>query len=164
MVRWHYRLDGYELEQALGVSDGQGSLVCCSPWGHKESNTTEWLNWTELKEHKSALRLKRCRQSYWNSALVTYSCTHYGGPKGSCLSKSSLFWGGSKGAPQDARVEVTPGKLPGGWLMFPLSLFFLLMFIPAPFRNAKIWKQRYPWVGEWIINLWQIQTRKFIQH
>ena len=33
MVGWHHRLDGYEFEQALGVGDGQGSLVCCSPWG-----------------------------------------------------------------------------------------------------------------------------------
>ena len=47
MVGWHCRLDEHEFEQALGVSDGQGSLVCCSPWGHKEWNTTEWLNWTE---------------------------------------------------------------------------------------------------------------------
>ena len=42
---WHHRLDGHEFEQALGVGDGQGSLVCCSPQGHKESDTTEWLNW-----------------------------------------------------------------------------------------------------------------------
>ena len=48
MVRWHHRLDGREFEQALGVGEGQGSLACCSPWGHKESDTTEWLNWTEL--------------------------------------------------------------------------------------------------------------------
>jgi len=41
------RLDGLEFEQAPGVGDGQGSLVCYSPWGHKESDTTEWLNWTE---------------------------------------------------------------------------------------------------------------------
>ena len=47
MIGWHHQLDGYELEQALGVSDGQGSLVCCSPWGHKELDTTEWLNWVE---------------------------------------------------------------------------------------------------------------------
>ena len=40
--------DGHEFEQALGVCDGQGSLVCCSPWGHKESATTERLNSTEL--------------------------------------------------------------------------------------------------------------------
>ena len=48
MVGWHYRLDGHEFEQALGVGDGQGSLACCSPWGHKESDMTEQLNWTKL--------------------------------------------------------------------------------------------------------------------
>ena len=41
MVRWHHQLDGHELEQALGVCDGQGSLVCWSLWGLKESDTTE---------------------------------------------------------------------------------------------------------------------------
>ena len=48
MVGWHHWLDGHEFEQALGVGNGQGSLVCYSPWGHKESDETEWLNWTEL--------------------------------------------------------------------------------------------------------------------
>ena len=43
MVGWHHRLDGQEFEQALGVGDGQGSLVCCSPWGHEESDMTERL-------------------------------------------------------------------------------------------------------------------------
>ena len=45
MVGWHHQLDGQEFEQALGVGDGQGSLACCSLWGCKESNITEWLNW-----------------------------------------------------------------------------------------------------------------------
>ena len=45
MAGWHHRLDGYESEQALGAGDGQGSLAYCSPWGRKESDTTEWLNW-----------------------------------------------------------------------------------------------------------------------
>ena len=40
MVGWHHQLNGHELEQALGVGDGQGRLVCCSPWGCKESNST----------------------------------------------------------------------------------------------------------------------------
>ena len=44
MVGWHHRLDGYEFEQAPGVDDGQGILVCCSTRGHKESNMTERLN------------------------------------------------------------------------------------------------------------------------
>ena len=49
MVGWHHWLDGYEFEQAPGVGDGQGSLVCCTPWGSKVLDTTEWLNWTEGK-------------------------------------------------------------------------------------------------------------------
>ena len=48
MLGWHHWLDEHEFEQAPGVGDGQGSLVCCSPWGHKESDTTEQLNWTEV--------------------------------------------------------------------------------------------------------------------
>ena len=48
MVGWHHRLNGHEFEQASGVGDGQGGLVCCSPWGWKELEMTEWLNWTEL--------------------------------------------------------------------------------------------------------------------
>ena len=44
IVRWHHRLNGREFEQAMGVGNGQGSLACCSPWGHKESDMTERLN------------------------------------------------------------------------------------------------------------------------
>ena len=44
MVGWHHWLNGHEFEQTLGVGDGQGSLVCCGPWGHKESDTTYGLN------------------------------------------------------------------------------------------------------------------------
>ena len=50
MIGWHHQLSGHEFEQAPGIDDGQGSLVCCSPWGHKESDNgwaTE-LNWTSL--------------------------------------------------------------------------------------------------------------------
>ena len=44
MVGWHHRLDGHESEQAPGFGNGQGSLVCCSPWGGKESDMTQQLN------------------------------------------------------------------------------------------------------------------------
>ena len=47
MVGCNHWLDGHEFEKDLGVGDGQGSLACCSPWGCKESDTTEWLNWTD---------------------------------------------------------------------------------------------------------------------
>ena len=44
MAGWHHRLNGHELEQALGDGEGQGSLACCSLWGRKESDTTQRLN------------------------------------------------------------------------------------------------------------------------
>ena len=49
MVGWHHWLDGRESQWTPGVGDGQGGLACCDSWGHKESDTTERLNWTELK-------------------------------------------------------------------------------------------------------------------
>ena len=48
MVGRHHQLNGHEFEQALEDSEGQGSLACCSPWGHKESDTTERLNNSEI--------------------------------------------------------------------------------------------------------------------
>jgi len=48
MVGWHYRLDGHGFGWTPGDGDGQGGLVCCGSWGHKESDTIEQLNWTEL--------------------------------------------------------------------------------------------------------------------
>ena len=48
MVGWHHRLNRHEFEHNLGAGYRQGSLVLCSPQGFKESDTTEWLNWTEL--------------------------------------------------------------------------------------------------------------------
>ena len=48
MAGWHHRLNGHGFVWPPGVGDGQGGLACCSPWGLKESDTTEWLNWTEL--------------------------------------------------------------------------------------------------------------------
>ena len=45
MVGWHHWLNGHEFEYALGVGDRQRCLACCSPWSHKELDTTEWLNW-----------------------------------------------------------------------------------------------------------------------
>ena len=49
MAGWHHWLNGCESGWTPGVGDGQGGLACCDSWGHKESDMTEWLNWTELK-------------------------------------------------------------------------------------------------------------------
>ena len=68
MVGRHHQLKGHEFEQTLGGSEGQGSLVCCSPWGHKESDTTERLNnnkfiyWTDAGSylgHPGSISLTR---------------------------------------------------------------------------------------------------------
>ena len=53
MVGWHHLLNGHEFKQSLGAGDGQGSLACCSLWSRKESETTEWPNWTDTILEKS---------------------------------------------------------------------------------------------------------------
>ena len=66
MAGWHHRLDGHEFEWTSGVGDGQGGLACCGSWGLKESDTTEWLNWTEhilcqerkISDHSSDLQVR----------------------------------------------------------------------------------------------------------
>ena len=52
MVGWHHQLNGLEFEQALGDGEGQGSMVCCSPWGCKKLDMTQWLNNSNNKYHK----------------------------------------------------------------------------------------------------------------
>ena len=59
MAGWHHRLNGHEFAWTLGVGNGQGGLTCCSSWGHRESDTTErlnWLNWTD-----PYLRVQLCK-------------------------------------------------------------------------------------------------------
>ena len=62
MVGWHHWLNGHECEQTSGVGDRQGGLVCCSPWGDKESVMSERLNWTYSFSHLTNL--------YWTSTCI----------------------------------------------------------------------------------------------
>ena len=57
MAGWHHWLDGRESQWTPGVGDGQGGLACCNSWGHKESDMTERLNWTETS---AVLRVRNC--------------------------------------------------------------------------------------------------------
>ena len=66
MVGWHHWLNGHEFKQAPGVSDGQGSWACCSPWGHEESDMTEQLYWLIL------FTLLFLTSRSWLSSLVMY--------------------------------------------------------------------------------------------
>ena len=58
VVAWHHWFNGHEFEQALGDCEGQGSLACCSPWSHKESDMTERLNNKNEKNNKNFLKRK----------------------------------------------------------------------------------------------------------
>ena len=68
MVGWHHQLNGHELEQAPGVGDGQGSLACYSPWGHKGTWLIDWteLNWRTgiMKSVPENIYLKTCSTSF----------------------------------------------------------------------------------------------------
>ena len=71
MIGWHHRLDGHEFEQSPGICDRQGSLVCCSPWGCKESDTTERLNFNCIVILPVATSLKLGAQ-LWNKVLKNF--------------------------------------------------------------------------------------------
>ena len=76
MVGWRHWLNGHEFEQGLGVGDGQGSLACCSPWGLKESDITEQLNWSVLSlPHRDAFPAHRPE-----SRCITCICVYVARP------------------------------------------------------------------------------------
>ena len=59
MAGWHHQLNAHEFEWTPGVGDGQGGLACCDSWGHKESDTTEPLNWTEQIANSMDMSLRK---------------------------------------------------------------------------------------------------------
>ena len=83
MVGWHHQLNGQEFELTLGDGERQGNLACCSLWGHKESDTTEWLNWTKLiltrsntkRDWKWAKFSKDGRRMWWRKNKVKWKWT-----------------------------------------------------------------------------------------
>ena len=77
MAGWHHWLYGHESEWTPGVGDGQGGLACCDSWGHKESDTTEWLNWTYQKVNKGKLRIfiTLLKNPFWLNWSRSKSCT-----------------------------------------------------------------------------------------
>ena len=65
MFEWHHRLNGPEFKQVLGDGEGQGSLVCCSLWGHKESDATERLNSADVVEKTLGCFGQTYLNSHW---------------------------------------------------------------------------------------------------
>ena len=86
MVGWHHRLDGHEFEQASEVGDGHGSRACYSPWGHKDLDMNEWLNWTEI--------INKSNDGMYHLCLMSPPmdlCIDFPEP-GLIQFKSSCFW------------------------------------------------------------------------
>ena len=111
MVGWHHQLDGHEFEQTLGVGDGQGGLVGCSPWGHKESNMTEWLNWTEVRRRQ----IFQGRTSYSDHLLISQFCLSIVGFPGGSAGKESACNAGDLGSIPGL------GRSPGEGKGYPLQ-------------------------------------------
>ena len=79
MVGWHHRFNGHEFGWTLGVDDGQGGLVCCSPWGRKELDMTQWLNWTGVSMLFSQRLFESVNFSWkWNWELdISFQNTYF---------------------------------------------------------------------------------------
>ena len=82
MVAWHHWLNGHGFGWTLGVGDGQGGLACCGSWGHKESDTTEWLNWTEsdfpsVQWKTNYILFLRTHVNHKNTRIVEVRCEKY---------------------------------------------------------------------------------------
>ena len=96
MARWHHQLNGHEFEWTPWFGDGQGGLVCCSPWGRKESDTTEQLNWTEwyfnsfpgdsAVKNPQAIQDKQVECLGWEDPLEKRMATH------SCILACRIPW------------------------------------------------------------------------
>ena len=103
MVGWHHRLNGHEFESTLGVGDGQGGLVCCSPRGCKELDASERLNWTDWS-HKVCSHLVRQpeeinakRKQNWTALQFGFTSTEERTTffliiLNTCLESYRLFW------------------------------------------------------------------------
>ena len=97
MVGWHHCHNGHGFGWTLGVGNGQVGLACCESWGRKESDTTEWLNWTELmvlrRDHldrRKELRLGIILADNWNIFIVWAGCEQ---GQGKCFRKLwALNW------------------------------------------------------------------------
>ena len=97
MFGWHHLLNGHEFESTLGISDGQGGLACCTPWGHKELSTIEQLNWTDwtnwdsiLKSGDITMLTKVCIVKAMAFSVVMYRCVSWTIKKAECWRTDDL--------------------------------------------------------------------------
>ena len=129
MVGGHHQLDGHELEHVLRVGNGQGDLACCSPWCHKEPETTEWVNWTELiwsiKWKWKSLRHFWLFVTAWTIQSMAFSRSEYWGGNLSLLQGIFPTKGSHPGFPHCRQIlyqlshKGNPRTLE--WVAYPFS-------------------------------------------
>ena len=165
MVGWHHRLNGHEFGWTPGVGDGQGGLACYNPWGHKQSDTTEWLNWTD--DSKRYIHLYVHSSNIYNSQDMCYVCKSLQScptlcnpmdcsPPGSCVHE--ILWQEY----QSGLPFPPPGDLPNPGIK-PASFTFPALasrFFTSNARwEARTWGQpKYLSTDEWIDKMWYMYT------
>ena len=90
MVRWHHQLNGDEFESTPGVGDGQGGLACCGPWGHKNSDMAELLNWSQPNRASQDKRGDEQPNWPWHS-VAKYYCPSHTNPQALLVNKTPCF-------------------------------------------------------------------------
>ena len=144
MVGWHHWHNGHESEQAPGDDERQGSLVCCSPWGSKESDTTEWLN-----KKEPAYYCRCCGWSVYPQLTRLTNHERHGKPRmcGSHLTLSPGIWYELMAAAAAAKslqscptlCDPTDGSPPGSPVPGILQAR-TLEWVAISFSNARKWK------------------------
>ena len=157
MVGWHHRLDEHESEQAPGVGDGQGSLACYSPWGCKESDMTEWLNWFGLRKRMGLsgrwLRVLRGRGEQVKSPGALFMPEVFKG----LLEGNQHGWSpGNQEEPEGAGPEEAEPFLRSlqGWSFLVFALSSRIPFSVRPSRTmdtsmpvSELWSWPHVWLA-----------------
>ena len=137
MVGWHHWHDGHEFEQTPGVGDGQGSLACCSPWGCKESNMTERLNWTEPLLLQGIFPTQGLNPGLLHCRWILYQLSYRGSP----LDGNRCYW--EKKRQTQARWTEHPGsrsrkQVAGLSRMVSMGLYEKVNFVQRLKRSQDI--------------------------
>ena len=152
-VERHHQLDGHEFEQALGVGDGHGGLACCDSWGCKESDTTEQLNWIELK--LVTVFLLRSKQLFNFIAAVNIN-SDFGSQENKichCFHFSPIYlpWSDGTGCHDLRFFEYWVLNQPFHSPLSPVSIGSLvpLRFLPLECYHVHIWSCWYSSQQSW---------------
>ena len=153
MVGWHHQLNGHEFEQApAGVDDGQGSLVCCSPWGRKELDMTERLNWSV--SHR--ISLNPC----WQASRDSIPRPHYLSYLKCCLTSCAFGRYRTRAVLRQIRSKVR-GLL--SWTRVVLNPEQDFLHFNFPNRKSTTLVLILSWKSGWLITRTLVQLQRLYE-